>query len=146
MVFPATRLGEDICADQQAELDADAGESDSVAARLYGGRDVVEPPQLGAAHACPVICQGKCRAGGIRQQRDDGGSGVERIRHHLREHRFLQRARVRVREIFEEVQQVDARFAHRGLSLAGQGEPAPDQVLRGQGLGPLQLTGMLAEP
>ena len=51
----APRLGHDLARDQQAQLDADAGKADALAARLRAGRDVVVTRQVAPLHPAPVV-------------------------------------------------------------------------------------------
>src|SRR5439155_16783495 len=53
--LPAPRLGDHLVADQEAELDADAGEADSLSARLGARGDVVVTRQLAALHPRAVV-------------------------------------------------------------------------------------------
>ena len=112
------RFREHLLAREQAELDADAGESDAVTAGLGRGGHVVEPPQLGASHADAVIDDRERGAGGIGgiggigEQPDGRGAGVERVRHHFGEDCFLELTRIGVGQILEQMEQIDARFAH----------------------------------
>ena len=101
--------------DEQPELDADAGEPDPLAARLRARRDVVIARQLPALHPAPVVHDGQRRVGGLVEQADARRAGVERVGDDLGEDRLLERAGVRVPEVFEQVLEVDAGFAHSAL-------------------------------
>ena len=54
------RLGKHFARDQQSEFDADAGETDAVAAHLGTGGDVMVSRQLPAPHTTAVVDDGHC--------------------------------------------------------------------------------------
>src|SRR5207249_1687717 len=80
--------------------------------------DVVIARELTAPHPHPVVHDGERRGGRIGCDRDSRGARVERVRHDLGEDGLLGGAGVGVAEILEQVQEVDARLAHRGQSIA----------------------------
>ena len=106
-------LGHDLLRDQEPELDPDPGEADALAARPGRGRDVVVPGELAPPHAVSVVDHGKRGSSRVGREADLGGAGVERVRHDLGEDRLLDRPGIRVPEVFEKMQEVDSRLAHR---------------------------------
>jgi hypothetical protein len=108
----SARLGHDLLGDQEAELDPDAGEADALPADLARRRDVVVARQFAAPHAVAVVDHGQRGGGGVGHDGDLGGAGVQGVRHDFGEDRLIDRARIRVPEVLEKVQEVDAGFAH----------------------------------
>ena len=113
----APRFGDHLARHQQPELDPDAGEADTLAARLRARRHVVISRQLPPLHPAPVVHHRERRLGGVGDDADAGGAGVERVGDDLGEDRLLERAAVSVSQVFEQVLEVDARFAHSALLL-----------------------------
>jgi hypothetical protein len=107
------RFGDDLLRDQETELDPDSGEADPLAAGLRRGRDVVVAGELAAPHALAIVDDGQRGGGRVRREGDPPSPGVERIGHDLGEDRLLDGAGIRVAEVLEEMQEVDARLTHR---------------------------------
>ena len=105
-------LGHDLLAGQEAEFDADAREADTAPANLGARPEVVIPAQLPATHAAAVIHDVERGRAGVAGQTDFGRSGVQGVRHDLGQDGLLERARVRIAQVLEEVEQVNAGFAH----------------------------------
>ena len=80
--------------------------------RFSACSDVVIPGQLPALHAAAIVDDGHRRGCGIRQETDAGGSRVERVGDDFREDRFLEGTTVRVTKVFEQMLEIDTRFAH----------------------------------
>jgi hypothetical protein len=106
------RLRQHIPARQQGELDADPGESDALPPRLCARRKIVIAAQVPARHPLAVIGDRDGGAPGLRRDPDQARAGVERVRDDLRQYGLLQRPGVGVPQVFEEVQQVNARLGH----------------------------------
>lgn len=71
------------------------------------------PGQFPALHATAVVVDnGDGRRRRIRQQANSGSAGVERVGDDLCENRFFERTAVGVPKVFEQMLEVDARFAH----------------------------------
>ena len=100
---------------EQSELDADASESDSVPACLCARGHVVVPRQLPSLHATPVVHDRQRRVSRVGEKADVRCKRVERVRHGFSEDRLFQGAGVRVPQVFEEVLEVDAGFAHASI-------------------------------
>jgi hypothetical protein len=115
----AARFGQDFVGDEQPELDTDAGKADALAARLGAGRHVVVPSQVASLHPPPVVHHRKRGVGGARVEADARRAGVERVGGDLGQNRFFERAGVGVPEVFEQVLEVNARFAHERILPAG---------------------------
>jgi hypothetical protein len=115
MRLPAAALGDNLLAHEEPELDADAGKADSVAARLRARRHVVIARQLAPSHARAVVDGGEGGADGVSHETDAARAGVECVGDDLGEDRLLERARVGVAQVLEEVDEVDASFTHREL-------------------------------
>ena len=79
---------------------------------LRAGGDVVVALELAPLHAAAVVGDREAPGGRIRRDRDPGGARIEGVGDDLGEDRFLERAGVGIAQIFEQVQQVDARLAH----------------------------------
>ena len=118
MPLVASRLGQHLLGGQQAELDADTREADALAAHLGAGRDVVVSGQLAPPHADAVVDDDQQGIAAVGADGDPRGARVERIGDDLREDRLLQAARIGVPQVLEEVQEVDARLAHRAPRIA----------------------------
>lgn len=112
MSLAAAGFGHDLVADQEAELDADPREADPLPASFGAGCDVVVARQLAALHAGAVVDRRERAVFSVAFKADLGGAGVQSIGHDLGENRFLERARIGVAQIFEEVLQINARFTH----------------------------------
>ncbi len=108
----AARFGDDVPAGEETELDADAGKPDALSLALRAGGDVVIPRQFPAQHAAPVVHDGERGLTGIDGERDLRRSGIQRVGGDFREDGFLDRPRVGVAQILEEVEKVDARLTH----------------------------------
>ena len=98
--------------DEQPELDSDAGKSNALPARLRARRNVVIPRQVPPLHPSPIVHDRQRGVGGVGLEADACRAGVERVGDNFGEDRLLERAGVGVAEIFEEVLEVDAGFAH----------------------------------
>ena len=105
-------LGHDLLAREEAELDADAREADAAPPDLGARSEVVITTQLAATHTAAVIHDVERGCGGIGGQADLRGPGIEGVRDDLGEDGLLERARVRIAQVLEEVEQVNAGFAH----------------------------------
>ena len=111
----APGFGDHFARHEQPELDAHAGKPDPFAPRLGARRHVVIPRQLPSLHAAAVVHDRQRRFGRVGEEADAGRSGVERVRDDFGEDRLLEGSGVRVPQIFEEVLEVDAGFAHVGI-------------------------------
>ena len=109
---PAPRLGRDVLAHEEPELDAHAGESDPLAARLRARRDVVIPGQLASSHAGAIVDDGERPVCGRRAELDARRARVERVGDDLGQDRLLERTGIGVAKVLEEMQQVDTGLAH----------------------------------
>jgi hypothetical protein len=133
MRLAASRLRDHLAGHEQSELDADAGEADSLSARLRAGRDIVIPRQLAPLHPPAVVRHRERRLGGVGRDTDAGGAGVEGVGDHFREDRLLEGAAVGVPEILEQVPQVDPCLAHGRILSPGKAErTSSDQFLLAQ--------------
>jgi len=110
--LPPPDFGHDLHAGEEAELDADAREADATSPDLGARPEVVITAQLAATHAAAVIDDVERGRARICGQADRGGPGIERVRDDLGQDGLLERARVRVAQVLEEVEQVNAGFAH----------------------------------
>src|SRR2546422_4693800 len=117
VVLAEPRLREHLAGDEETDLDPHAYEPNALAPDLGAGSDVVIARELAAPHPHPVVHDGERRGGRIGCDRDSRGARVERVRHDLGEDGLLGGAGVGVAEILEQVQEVDARLAHRGQSI-----------------------------
>ena len=108
-------FGHHLLAREQAELDADAREADAAASGFGARAEVVIAAQLAATHAAAVIHDVERGRAGIGDEPDYCRSGIEGVGDDLGEDGLLERARVCIAQVFEEVEQVDAGFAH-GIS------------------------------
>jgi hypothetical protein len=108
----APRLGDHLIADQQSQLDADAGEPDAAPACLGRGGDVVVARQLRLLHPGAVIDHRQGRGFGRGGETDGAGAGVQRIGDDLGDDGLLEGARVCIAQVLQQMQQVDARLAH----------------------------------
>jgi hypothetical protein len=113
--LPAPGLGHDLLAREQRQLDADSRESDALPARLRGGGKIVIAAQVPARHARAVVHDRQAGGRGIRRDLYQVGAGVQRIGEYFGEDGLLDGAGIRVPQVLEEVQQVNAGFGH-GLS------------------------------
>ncbi len=129
----APRFGHDLARDEQPELDADAGEANPLAARLRARRHVVIPRQIPSLHPAPIVDDRERRVGGARLEADACRARVERVGDDLGEDRLFERAGVGVAEVFEQVLEVDAGFAHGGFyrtpSIRWYKSPSPPRTL-----------------
>src|SRR5207249_5512 len=107
-------LGHDLLAREEAELDADAREADAAPPDLGARPEVVITTQLAATHTAAVIHDVERGCGGIGGQADLRGPGIEGVRDDLGEDGLLERARIRIAQVLEEVEQVNPGFAHGG--------------------------------
>ena len=110
------RLGQHLVADQEPELDPDAGEADALAPRLRAGGDVVVTGQLAPPHSGAVVHHHEGGLGGVGADRDVACPRVERVGDDLGDDGLFEGAGIGVTQVLEEVKQVDARFAHRRLA------------------------------
>src|SRR3989442_12356119 len=117
MVLAATRLGDDLRADQECDLDAGAGESDAGAASLGAGSDVVVPRELTPLHAVTVVHDRQRGRGRVRSNRDGRGAGVQGVGDDLGENGLLGGPGIGITEVLEKVEQIDPRLAHRSPYL-----------------------------
>src|SRR5439155_27359460 len=107
------RLGQHLVADQEPELDPDAGEADALASRLGAGGDVVVTGQLAPPHSGAVADHREGGLGGVGPDHDVAGPRVERVGDDLGDDGLFEGAGIGVTQILEEMKQVDAGFAHR---------------------------------
>jgi len=70
------------------------------------------PGEVAAAHAAAVVQNGERALSRVGGERQDRRARVDGIGDHLGQDRLLGGARIGVAEVFEEVQEIDARFAH----------------------------------
>src|SRR6266545_2954989 len=108
-------FGHDLHAGEEAELDADAREADAAPPDLGARAEIVIAAQLPATHAPAVVHDIEPGRAGVAGQADFGRSGIEGIRDDLGQDSFLERTRVCVAQVLEEVEQVNAGFAHGKL-------------------------------
>ena len=108
-----TCLGDDLRADQKRDLDPDAREADTGAARLGAGGDVVIARQLAPAHAGAVVHDGERRRDRVSRDGDRRRARIERVGDDLGEDRRLGRPGICVAQVLEKVQEIDPRLAHR---------------------------------
>ena len=108
----APRFGDDLARDEQPELDPDAGKPDALAARLRARRHVVIPRQLPPLHPPPIVHDRERRVGRVGLEPDARRAGVERVGDDLGQDRLFERAGVGVAQVFEQMLEVDAGFAH----------------------------------
>ena len=101
--------------DQQPELDAHTGESDSLPPRFCARRHVVVPRQLLSLHAAPIVHDRQRRVGRIGQQLDARRTGVERIGDDFGENRLLGLAGICVPQVLKKVLEIDSGFAHAAI-------------------------------
>jgi len=123
-MLAAPCLRDDFRADQEGDLDTDAGEPDAVATRLGARGHVVVARQLAPPHAGTVIDNREGRRDGIGGDDDRRGAGIERVRDDLGENRRLGGAGIRVAQVFQQMEQVDPRLAHGRPRVSGRGRPA----------------------
>jgi hypothetical protein len=120
MGLAQARFGHHLFADQQPQLDADAGKADPFSARLGARRQVVIPDQVAPLHAGAVVHDGQRRLRGVGLHGDVRGAGIQGVRHNLGQDGLLDRAGIGVAKVFQEVKQIDAGFAH-GTAVPIQG-------------------------
>ena len=122
----AAGLGEDALRDQEAELDADAGEADALAPGLGRRSQVVVPGQLPPAHPRAVVHHDHRPLPRVRQHPDAPRTRVEGVGHHLGEDRLLELPRVGVAQVLEQVSQIDSCLAQCKRSITRpQAFPGP---------------------
>ena len=112
MAFAATSFGKNFLADQEAELDSDSGETYSLSSGFGAGSDVVITSQFAALHPGAIVYRGQrvlCR---VAFEADLGCARVEGVGRDLGKNRFLERSRVCVPQVLEQMQQIDACFTH----------------------------------
>ena len=117
MAFPPARFRHHFLTHQQAKLDADAGEADTLPARFAARGDVVIPGQLPAAHPGAIIDRGQGTGRRIAFEGDLRGTRVESIGDDLRENGLLDRSRIGIAQVLQKVQQIDSSFTHLSRSL-----------------------------
>jgi len=117
MMLAPPRLGDDRRADQERDLDTDAGEADAGPAGLGAGSDVVIARQVAPTHAAAVVHDGERGSRWIRADLDGGCPRVERVGHDLGEDGLLGGPRIRITQVLEEVEEIDPRFTHRARAL-----------------------------
>ena len=100
---------------KQAKLDANAGEPYAFATLLCARRNVVVSSKLPPLHPTPIIDDGQRGVGGVGQQADTRRARVKGVGDDFSEDRFLERTRVGVPEVLEEMLEVDTSFAHAGI-------------------------------
>src|SRR5690606_11273777 len=100
---------------KQAQLDADTREADAAAAPLRRRREVVIPRQLPLRHAASIVRSSQRRVCAVRFERERVRTRVQRVSDDLRQDRLLERSRVRVAQILQEVDQVYPRFTQSVL-------------------------------
>ncbi len=98
-------------------------------ARLGARRDVVVPRQLPSLHAAPVVHDRQRRVSRVGEKPDARRTGVERVRDDFGEDRLLERAGVRVPQIFEQMLEVDAGFAHAGILSSAAAQRSHEATL-----------------
>lgn len=99
-------------AEQQSELHADAGKPDALASRLGGGSDIVIFDEVPAVHARSIIQDRQQSVFGTRGEIDLRGAGIQRIGDDFSKDCFFQRTRVGITEVFKQMEEIDAGFAH----------------------------------
>jgi hypothetical protein len=117
---PPPRFGNDLARHEKAKLDPHAGESDAFAALFRAGRNVVVACQLSALHASAIVDDRQCRIDGVGQEVNAGRARVKRIRDHFGEDRLFEGPGVGIPQVFEEVLEVDACFAHVRILSCGR--------------------------
>ena len=115
----ASRFRDDLARHEQTELDANAGESDSLSSRLRARRDIVVAGELAPLHAAAIVQDRERRVRPIREQADVHGPGIERVGDDFSEDRLLERARIGVPQVFEQMLEVDPSFTHAGILARG---------------------------
>ena len=116
VVLAGAGFGQHLLAHEQADLDADAGEADALSSDFGAGRDVVIARQLATAHPGAVVHDGERGDRGIGRDRDGRRSRVERVGYDLDQDGLLRGPGVRVPQVLEEVEQIDAGLAHVSAS------------------------------
>ena len=111
----APGFGDHLARYEQPELDPDTRESDSLPARLGARRHVVVPRQVLPLHPPPIVHDRQRRVSRVGDKADARRAGVERVRHGFGQDRLFKRAGVRIPQVFEEVLEVDAGFAHASI-------------------------------
>ena len=112
MALTAPGFGQHFLADEQSELDPHPGKSDALSSALRAGGEVVIAGQLPPLHAGAVVRHRERGLSGIRIYQNSACPGIERVGHDFGEDRLLDRAGVSIAQVFKEVEQVNARFAH----------------------------------
>ena len=112
VVAAASRLRQHLLGNQQPDLDSHACEPDALAAHLRGGRHVMVPGEVASPHAGAIIHDGERALSRVGDEREARRARVAGIGDDLGQDRFLGGARIGVAEVFEEVQEINARFAH----------------------------------
>ena len=92
----ASRFRDDLARHEQTELDANAGESDSLSSCLRARRDIMVAGELAPLHAAAIVhdCQRRVRR--VREETNVRGLRVERVGDDFGEDRLLERSRIRV--------------------------------------------------
>ena len=106
------RLRQHLLGDEQADLDAHAGEADALPSHLGGRGHVVVPGEVAPAHPAAVVQHGQRALAGIHRDRQRSRVRVDGVGDDLGQDGLLGSARIGVAEIFEEVQEIDAGLAH----------------------------------
>src|SRR6266508_4619761 len=109
---PAPRLRQHLFRDEQSDLDSNSGEPDAFTAHLGGRGHIVVAGEVAAAHPSTIVHEGERALGGVRGDGQRCGTRVDRVGDDLGENGLLGGAWIGVAEVFEEVQEIDARFAH----------------------------------
>ena len=104
-----------LAGDEQSELDPDAGEPDPFAALLGARRNVVIARQFPPLHPSAIVHDRQRRRAGVGQQMNARRTRVECVGHNLGEDGLLERTRVGIAKVFEEMVKVDSGFTHADI-------------------------------
>lgn len=119
VMAPPPSLRHNLFRDEQSDLDPYAGEPDAFPAHLGGRGHVMVASEVAATHSSTVVHDGERPLAGVRSDDQRGRTRVDGIGDDLSENGLLGGAWIGVAEIFEEVQEIDARLAHGVTRLAG---------------------------
>src|SRR5262245_33429170 len=112
VVLAAASFGEDFFANQQSEFDADAGETDALTPNFVTGGDVMKMRQFSPLHTRAVVDRYHGARRLVAGKRNYRRAGVQRVGHDLRQNGLFERTRIGVSQVFQKMQQIDARFTH----------------------------------